>query len=267
MELVRWNEFTAYFLGYMVGDGSIGVYRDFGNHIKKPIVSIDSTDKEVISKFAEILEKKLNGHWYTTESGEKNFIYTIDFVDDDIYNFLQQEGVVNRKSYVGCELTLNYGGYENHFIRGLFDSDGSVGIYSNKIKSYVGGHESYIGKIRDLLGFGNLYKGDGIIKLAFDSVSDNIKFRDFIYRDSTIFLSRKREIFYSSFNKKGRSRDGEGKAEIWKLYDSLYDRRNEIVDLRDNGMSFQKLGDKFNCHKSQMRLLYQKFAELVNSGQ
>lgn len=256
MVLKRWDEFTAYFLGYMVGDGSIGVDRDMKTYISKAVINLASTDREVIEIIATRLNRKLSGHWYNTVNGKRNFIYTVDFVDDEILEFLKEEGVDNRKSINGCNLTFEYGDCFNHFVRGLFDSDGSVGVYNNKIRSYVAGHKSYVLRIREIIGYGNLVVGESVYKLCFNSVSDNLKFRDFLYKESTVFLSRKRDIFYSEFNRIGRSRDGEGKAVIWSLYDSLYERKEEILEMRRKGLSFQKLGELFGCHKSQMRKLY-----------
>lgn len=220
----------AYWLGYMFADGCVRVTNH--KHINGTIysqysISLTSIDKEVIVAFKRFLNcntklkkyKVLTG--YTTDSS-----YYIESVSSyKMFKDLEDKNCLSNKTKK-LEIPKNVPQeLIRHFIRGYFDGDGSVYICKTKNKSlnpYKG--KSYYEKLSvnivstyDFCRFlnkeifsqdsdKNVYKEkrsvqDNIYYLKFDTNKAKL-FYEFIYRDSNIFLGRKKEKF-DKFLEKG----------------------------------------------------------------
>lgn len=93
-----------------------------------------------------------------------------------------------------------------HFIRGYFDGDGTVGIYKNKSdkeyytlrSGFCSGSERFMYQLADKLPCINktVQKGKdtNIWSITF-SVKDSIRLYNYMYKDATVWLKRKRDKF------------------------------------------------------------------------
>lgn len=199
----------AYFLGFIMADGCISN--------KSLIINIQERDRKILDLFKESIR-------YT---GEIQFIkrarptwqdqVKIQIHDLDLVKQLENLGIFERKS-----LNLRFPNYItsdliNHFIRGYFDGDGSVGIYDNKrkVKNKIYLYRLLSFNIISTLEFSNSLKtiledlGINVclsphvnkkmwyIKVC--SKNGNKIFYDFIYKDcKDFYLNRKKAKFEES---------------------------------------------------------------------
>jgi len=194
------TEEQAYWLGFLYADGYVA--KD-SNRIELTI-----KDKEHVEKFAEFLF--LNKSVVKEKIGrikERNFsglYYRLSIRNVQIHSDLIAKGCTPKKS-----LTLVFPKedilpkeLQNHFVRGYFDGDGSLGIYSNKGAkptpqlSIIGTKEflDSIKKIYDLPE--NKYTRCGkAFQYATVSKSQVEKFLISIYKNSVVYLDRKYNLF------------------------------------------------------------------------
>ncbi len=206
------TEEKAYWLGFLYADGYICADPlEGGSHYKMEL-TLAQADKEHLRKFAlfmsytgEISAKKINRN-------SKEFTAArIAINSKHLWNTLNNYGCTPRKS-----LTLQFPDKSifkskdliRHFIRGYFDGDGSLGIYSvkesvscykhNKPQTSVAGTPEFLGMVYKI--YSNSKKGSFYSTskdthnktwiLEF-SCKEAFKFANYLYKDSTIFLDRK----------------------------------------------------------------------------
>jgi hypothetical protein len=191
------TEEKAYFLGLIYSDGCL--------YKKTLSISLAEIDSHILESFLFFLgsESKL----YDIPPRKKNHQPQKKLM---ISNFKMSEdlkllGVTERKS-----LNLKFPTEDqvpkkflNHFIRGVFDGDGSVFSYERKIndKTYVeiglsiiSSNEFMVG-LKNAIGYGNVYttnngKNSSISFKKKDQIEGIL---DYLYEGSTIFLKRKQE--------------------------------------------------------------------------
>lgn len=116
----NWSNEMAWVLGMLYSDGNLN---------KKGYISISSIDKEVLNK----LKTCLSSSHPISKVKQNNKLYTFVFCCVKIYDDLIELGLHPKKAK-----TIKYPDipekFESHFIRGLFDGDGS--IYNEKKSNY-----------------------------------------------------------------------------------------------------------------------------------
>lgn len=187
------TEEKAYVLGWMYSDGNV---RNDG----KWRISIAITDEEILLKIKDII--KYDGPlYYKIKEGNRERQVELCVNRKCMVNDLIKLGCVPAKSLI---LTLpNYDQVpENlfhHFIRGVFDGDGSVYNGVTICGSYDFTHE--LAKILPckITNIYQRYKRKNIRESAhqlFIGRQEEIKkFSDWLYKDSTIYLERKKNKF------------------------------------------------------------------------
>lgn len=180
------NHESAYWLGYIQGDGCIS----------NEIFEITSKDKEHIELFKKCLssehkisEKKVNGEIYWRLS-----VARIDFVQT-----LLEIGIVPRKSYMNTKFKLVDDQYMYSYLLGFFDADGSIITNTSKNISIGFTISQHNRQFKDeMLDF--LIKNEinpSVYKLenrAFEirlNVKDSKKIVNLMYENSKIYLDRK----------------------------------------------------------------------------
>lgn len=197
------SEIKAYWLGYLYADGYV--------HAKTTNIELACKDKEHLEKFrnsicktAKIKKKIviLNGKSYL------NYRITISSVK--LVNDLKKCGCYQNKSLTLKPPMAVPSNLVHHFIRGYFDGDGSTGIY--KLASGLTCYNIKICGTKEFLSYiGNticeelnlkpvkLYRKKG--NKAYDYNRSGrlnyIKIRNYLYKDSTVYLDRKRTIMFS----------------------------------------------------------------------
>lgn len=184
------NQNKAYLLGLFYADGNISKNQ---HHTKLYL-----KDKELIDKL------KLEYPFFNYYSRE-NSLFGIQSGKKEVRNHFILNGCLPDKSVSNKEnLKLPFRNeFTNHFIRGYFDGDGGCTLTNsgNKVQKRVylySASYDFLIEIKDYLYCFkikcSITKTNSIYKLTI--LSDSyIKFYDFIYRDSIIYMNRKKELF------------------------------------------------------------------------
>lgn len=202
------TEEKAYWLGFLYADGSLGNSR---NTVE---LQLSSKDKEHLRKFSQFM--KYNGEiknkFNKKDKNEDTYYEScrVAFTNKHLWDSLNSKGCTPRKS-----LTLKFPSNSmfsdksliRHFIRGYFDGDGSLGIYDNKVDTYVYHdhcHLQFLGT-KDMLE--NIAKYIGIPKIVHKKSPNRLTKNDiyvlqyatkeaflasyYMYHDANIYLDRK----------------------------------------------------------------------------
>lgn len=197
------TEAKAYFVGLILADGSVGNKGRFSICLKSNDKYILELLKNLISPSSKIKDitrtRSYKGYIFTGEMSHL-IISSIEIVKD-----LNNLGIESNKTYKiqsipkGIPVELIH-----HFIRGLFDGDGSVWISkSKKISINFTGEFNLLSEVRNLLINLGLSSKVKVIKKKHQSDSyinytgqkDINTFFNWVYKDATIYLKRKYNKF------------------------------------------------------------------------
>jgi len=185
------TEEKAYWLGFIYADGYISK-RD--NNFE---LTLGLKDVEHLKKFAKFMSYESN---VKTDSYRCRFSVT----NKHLKSMLVLLGVTPQKS-----LTLKFPNSDqvpveflNHFIRGYFDGDGSVmicGAKKNKLKTNLIGTKKFLKKVLFICKISKKLSHDkrhNMNVFYFDlAIAKSKKLLKYIYKNSTIFLERKFNIY------------------------------------------------------------------------
>lgn len=190
------SEDKAYFLGFIVADGSVSK--------KSNSIKIIQKETNILYDFKNYI--KFDGEIFTSKT--KN-ISNITITSSKTKRDLENLGIYSNKT-----MSVRYpdipDNLQNHFMRGVFDGDGCISLRTdkrdNKQRGQVNicsGSYDFIKEYYDkLVIFANL---DGKNKIRcpkgtyyvvdWGGLSDVEKIYEFLYKDSKVYLLRKKEIF------------------------------------------------------------------------
>ena len=199
------TEAKAYWLGFLYADGCVQE-----KQTGQKLISLAVKDKEVIDKFIESLDGD-----FTTKTYKD--VHTVHLTSTIMFNALVNHGCIPRKSLVLMFPNL-LDNLVNHFMRGYFDGDGSVFVTYPKnhnktttIYKSLGvgicGTKEFLYKYNEYLGFNKAKKDkrkDGNVWYLSTSGTNKVKaFYEFIYKDATLYLTRKKDKFENYFKERG----------------------------------------------------------------
>ena len=196
------EEAKAYFLGLLISDGN--VFKDNAGRQASISITLDLKDEYMLEKFKEVLQANTSvGH---DGRGCGQIAVRSNIMAEDLAKY----GVVPRKSY-NTYLPQVSKEMMPHLIRGIFDGDGSIMAKPNPSNdghnrflhsiSFCGTHqlmEDISNYILENLGIKTAvydYKDRNLSELKIQNIDNIAKFGYWIYRNSTIFLNRKKDIF------------------------------------------------------------------------
>ena len=196
------EEAKAYFLGLLISDGN--VFKDNTGRQASISITLDLKDEYMLEKFKEVLQANTSvGH---DGRGCGQIAVRSNIMAEDLAKY----GVIPRKSY-NTYLPLISKEMMPHLIRGIFDGDGSIMAKPNHSNdghnrflhsiSFCGTHqlmEDISNYILENLGIKTAvydYKDRNLSELKIQNIDNIAKFGYWIYRNSTIFLNRKKDIF------------------------------------------------------------------------
>lgn len=194
----------AYWLGFIVADGCL--------HKEKTKLSFNVKDSDILYKFRQAIDSEHHikySEYFDKRTTKKYSRYSLQVTSTKFCNYLRSIGIDENKSknFLFPNIpTLYY----NHFIRGMFDGDGSICIRKSKkyfSKSYqvnlISSLEciSHIKSYLCSIGINSQKISEkpqqGIYYLVFGK--DSKKFLHWLYIDSTesIRLDRKYKLYLS----------------------------------------------------------------------
>ena len=196
------EEAKAYFLGLLISDGN--VFKDNTGRQASISITLDLKDEYMLEKFKEVLQANTSVGYDGRGCGQ--IAVRSNIMAEDLAKY----GVVPRKSY-NTYLPLISKEMMPHLIRGIFDGDGSIMAKPNPSNdghnrflhsiSFCGTHrlmEDISNYILENLGIKTTvydYKDRNLSELKIQNIDNIAKFGYWIYRNSTIFLNRKKDIF------------------------------------------------------------------------
>ena len=185
-------EHKAYWLGLLASDGFV--------NDKEISLCLKRDDIELIEKFRDDLKSehpiKINK--------DGNPVFTV--CCRALCKVLQSYGFHHRKSWsLNIDSIINHIPleYEHHFLRGLFDGDGSIRYYNYQYLKKPQYHFGYTGlqnvceyvqnklEIKRKL----VYEGNATYTLVTRDPNKIMDIFDYLYKDATIYLSRKYQTF------------------------------------------------------------------------
>ena len=198
------NERTMYLLGLVYSDGHIGP--------KQKILRFVTIDKEQMENFKTCLGTNKN---HLTVPAEGNFKkqYRLNIAYRPmIKDLLKYVPELSRDTIKIDKKIINSPKF-NHFLRGFFDGDGSVGKATKNI--VFTGKESLMESLERIIESKYMVKASGLNRVVGDYIKENSdiyhlsyskintckKLYKIMYKDAKYFLSRKKDIFINHFGK------------------------------------------------------------------
>jgi hypothetical protein len=230
------NEHKAYWLGFLWADGYVGM-RDRPNRQLEYNIKLDlqESDKSHIEKFKFDLESDhpIHNYGYITSysNSEKSFIYRLFITNVHMGKLLREKyGIVPDRNDCSEVLKFIPEIFYKHFIRGIFDGDGSFSYYKNIDKKGRSTNKAGVSfttyeSVLEFIEF-HFYKNniasneyhkkykrhneegkDGYCRdLKFSGIDQVTNVLNYLYNNATIYLDRKYD-HYLDFLKNGRNRD------------------------------------------------------------
>lgn len=203
------EEWKAYFLGWIITDGNL--YKK----AKKNTISlcITESDKYILDYFnCKIFncKKPLNYRKARLKKGTTYLckpLWRFQIDSKESIEKFEKLGIVENKS-----LIVEFPSYLNdellrHFIRGVFEGDGYIGINrieQSKCIKFFSASILFINKLQEILNKKlkinskikeNKTETNSLYVLSFYKKEDILKFKEYIYKDCEMFLKRKYEKF------------------------------------------------------------------------
>lgn len=189
------TEEKAYILGLLLSDG----------HISERGIMLTLKDKDVLIKYKSAIKSNV------PIRKDRYGNHAVNIISKTLANKLREYGFHNRKSYgIDLDKVLKHvpKQLEHHFVRGLFDGDGSIKIYEY----------SYLKKPQFHFGFTGLRNVVNYVKTFLNIKTKTVQESDItftctsscrrtisdiyyiLYKDATIYMERKHKTFQEILN-------------------------------------------------------------------
>jgi len=189
----------AYFLGYFMADGYI--CHNKSRHVI--VIGLSAMDDNIIKIFNSWISPDRPIYYYNKKLDDGRISKYVQFriQSKEICEYLiNKYGLHQNKTGNEVVLFKDNPRLFHSFIHGIFDGDGCVRHtkHNRAVAEICCMSLSFLEKIRELLGFGKIYKHRMIYKISFHNNLEACKFRDMIYEAEFIGLERKYKKFYES---------------------------------------------------------------------
>lgn len=193
------TEEKAYILGLLMADGCVRYRREGQCYL-----TLELIDREIVER----VQKELNSDSKIYESHRKrDYIenekqtYTFSVTDNKICNDLAKYGIVPMKTKKTDWLTQDIPyNLRKHYLRGLFDGDGSIGYYNNRwFITLINNHPEFLKDvgtwIDDLLGLKcpKVSKTSTSYRIGYTGKKAK-ELMKLLYQDNNIHIIRKQKL-------------------------------------------------------------------------
>jgi hypothetical protein len=193
------TEEKAYWLGFLYADGYIRE-RKSGSSLE---MKLSIKDKKHLELFRECIgsnHKIIDGFNSVKykDTISRSHMSTLAMYSNQLVESIKKQGVHSRKTFIITKPNIEKP-LISHFIRGYFDGDGCFYLSGDKKRNsttFVCASDQFREfLISELLDNGMEFKWYGGIKITIYKKLDNKKFYDYIYKNATIYLNRKKEKY------------------------------------------------------------------------
>lgn len=201
------NEFEAYIVGFWYADGWVDYNDQAGIKIKNT-----ESDRNLL----ELIKNYISPN---SEIKVKDNTILLKINSNLFCENLINLGCLREKTYKSLLIPKMDQSLLRHFIRGYFDADGTVFYDRQYLKSNICSiNEDFLKKLKEILDINNIENRINVeirqgkeLKTPQGSISTTYKnmfrlyvskkealskFKDFLYSDAKIYLSRKKDVFY-----------------------------------------------------------------------
>jgi DNA-binding transcriptional regulator WhiA len=193
------SEEKAYWLGFLYADGYIRE-RKSGNSLEMKLSIKDKHHLELFRNAIGSNHKIIDGFNQVKYNGGISISHmsSLAMYSTKLVKSIKSQGFHSRKTFT-IDLPNIDEDFIHHFIRGYFDGDGSFSFNPIKHKIHtniVCASENFRNNLLEILnknGIDVKYYSD--ISLHIQDKLGNLKFYNYIYRDSKIYLNRKKEKY------------------------------------------------------------------------
>ena len=204
---------SLYFLGVLATDGCISNIDG-----EKYEIRIESADKDLVESLKRIIQADNQLHHYQRiKDGTLVSTWVLSLRSKQAVHDIIQFGVTPRKTFAmqfPCHVD---NAFLAHYIRGVFDGDGSVFflkpkevlLLNSKISSACKPYlESIAQKLNELIGISKrVYVEKDKYYSVHYGIGDSVKLYDYMYKEAENYLSRKRCVFEEFFQIRGKNID------------------------------------------------------------
>jgi DNA-binding transcriptional regulator WhiA len=205
------SEKKAYWLGALFADGNVSQKAS-----KSGQIFLTASDEDWVTNFMKAVEST-NKPRTELHSKFKTLVWKAQITSKNMFKDLVSLGCVPAKSHI-IKLPVLKDEFYSHFIRGYFDGDGSVGIYTNLKKSnwkilkssICSGSEIFINQLLEKLPVNHKKITNKGVYIVQFSLGDTLRLYNYMYNNATVYLSRKRKVFdtyLKSYNPRKRFND------------------------------------------------------------
>lgn len=188
------TEMQAYVIGLITADGSMT------REERSLSITLTQSDDYLLKQINEFF---LNGSGHLILSKEKagKNTTTLQFHGKRLCEALKKHGIVPDKSHFLTQLSQHIPAHlYHHYIRGLFDGDGVCSKSNGRVRigycacrqEFVESYRSFLNKELNLP-LNKLFNTGGCWQVSWGAKKDLENFYNYIYKDATIFLGRKKQ--------------------------------------------------------------------------
>lgn len=189
------NEAKAYYLGWLASDGCV---------VENAItIQLKNTDSYILEPFRDLVCPEKVLHEYKTKCNSEQV--RLVWRSTKTVESLSKLGITPRKSLTMGKIASQLDKeLIHHFIRGYFDGDGWITKHCYRNKKFVTigmiGTRDFLEDVHDCIGLpvGKIYNVKHIPNLArltYWGKGRMYELKDYLYKDATLFLTRKKEKF------------------------------------------------------------------------
>jgi hypothetical protein len=189
------TEDKAYFLGFIIADGCL--------HNKTNNIKIIQKEPEILYEFKKYIQ--FEGDIFVSKTSN---ICNIGISSEKTMKDLNNLGIFNNKT-----MSVKYpnipDSLQNHFMRGVFDGDGCISIHHDKrdnsdrgqVNICSGSIDFITEYVKNMIDYANVKKNNircpkgTYYVIDWGGLTDIENIYNFLYKDATVFLKRKKETF------------------------------------------------------------------------
>lgn len=196
------SEEKAYWLGFLYADGNVYVNKEQKQNVVT--LSLKNTDKEHVNKFRSAIQS--DAIIRDCDHGMVTLKITSEKMTSDLIRIGCVPNKTFKVTFPSEEVIPKH--LQRHFIRGIFDGDGCISLIKERnrdihhIDFQILGTENLvnnIGKIflreQVILKEPKITKIKNIYKIRLSGVYNALSIMDYLYKDSTVYMQRKLDIF------------------------------------------------------------------------
>jgi len=238
----------AYFLGVLLADGNSS---SNGYNIR---LALQERDRDLVEKFSDLFKSNkplMITPPKTSEGYTSQAIVTCSITNKYVAKSLVKWGMVPRKTFITKFPEDLLPEFYQHFIRGLFDADGSISIDELKhAQSFtIAGTEQLLLRVQEILCEActlnptklifHKTKGGGIYTLNYGGSHQVMRIKDYLYKDAITYLQRKKDKFDLVVDRKKYPKPKKPTAAKWRFPEE------ELLHLYNTGLSAAQIAEHF----------------------